>query len=269
MSHVESTTSPCLSSISCAPSCAACSRRRSGRSSDSSLVQAIGDCVPPDTLAAPWAEERVRDVFAPERRDLLDFGCGGSHHRAHLESLGYRWRGVDYMGGVASGVAATVESQPDVVFYDGLTLPSRMRASTSSSRCCPFTASKTSDARSRRSPASPPRRPVHRTDRGAGGHAGLYDLYLHAAWLPDRDGGGRPPPVPGVAQARRSVVPDPAVVDRVRIDRGGQRRRPAESRWAGLRMHREAGTKAGLSIRDINLLRVLFSAHIVFEAEKL
>ncbi len=31
----------------------------------------------------------------------------------------------------------------------------------------------------------------------------------------------------------------------------------------------EAGTKAGLSIRDINLLRVLFSAHIVFEAEKL
>jgi SAM-dependent methyltransferase len=236
---------------------------------DSSLVRALGDCVPPDTLAAPWAEERLRDVFAPERRDLLDFGCGGSHHRAFIEGFGYRWQGVDYMGGVASGVAAAVEAQPDVTFYDGLTLPFPDASfdvvfSMLSLHCV-------QDIRRSFGEIARVLRPGGRFIGQTASLEAMQDFTTYT-FTPHGfriavDGAGlrlfRVWPKHDALSflLRRLLIefqsseigsvdpllnPDGLVYDCIV----------------------ETGRKAGLSIRDINLLRVLFSAHFVFEAEK-
>jgi SAM-dependent methyltransferase len=90
---------------------------------DGSFAEQIGDCVEADTTAVRSPEELVRDRCRPDRRDLLDFGCGNAAYRPMLEAFGYRWRGVNYKEGMAREAADSASGNADIVFYDGLTLP--------------------------------------------------------------------------------------------------------------------------------------------------
>ncbi|MET7242667.1 class I SAM-dependent methyltransferase [Methylobacterium sp. EM32] len=236
---------------------------------DGSLVRALGDCVPADTLAAPWAEERVRDVFSPERPDLLDFGCGGSHHRAFIEGFGYRWQGVDYMGGVATGVAAAVEAQPDIVFYDGLTLPFPDASfdvvfSMLSLHCVQDIGRSFSEIA----------RVLRPGGRFIGQTASLEAMqdFTTYTFTPH----GFRIAVDGAGLRLFRVWPKHDALSfllrRLLIEFQSSEAGSLDGLLnpSGLVYECivEAGTKAGLSIRDVNLLRVLFSAHFVFEAEK-
>jgi SAM-dependent methyltransferase len=90
---------------------------------DGSLALEIGELVPQDELTAKSAEQLVAEAFRAEANRLLDFGCGAGAQRPFLESLGYRWCGVDYLAGVAPGVRDQVAGAGEVVFYDGRMLP--------------------------------------------------------------------------------------------------------------------------------------------------
>ena len=91
---------------------------------DGSYYSEIGQLVNQDDFTAPSAEELLANAFAPERARLLDFGCGAMAHRGFIESIGYIWHGVDYLEGVSSLVRETVaQKSGEISFYDGITLP--------------------------------------------------------------------------------------------------------------------------------------------------
>jgi SAM-dependent methyltransferase len=91
---------------------------------DGSFDTEIGDLVPQDSLDAKSAEQLLAEAFSPDRRRLLDFGCGMMHHRPFIERLGFHWHGVDYLDSVSLTVRDQVSTMAgDVQFYDGLTLP--------------------------------------------------------------------------------------------------------------------------------------------------
>ncbi|MBS0559179.1 MAG: class I SAM-dependent methyltransferase [Proteobacteria bacterium] len=91
---------------------------------DGSYAQEIGPIIDASSYDAPSAEDLLAQAFSPARRELLDFGCGAMHHRPFVESLGYRWRGVDYLGGVSPSVLNNVQGLgSDISFYDGRMLP--------------------------------------------------------------------------------------------------------------------------------------------------
>jgi SAM-dependent methyltransferase len=76
-----------------------------------------------ESLSAPSAEALLIEAFAPERRHLLDYGCGPGGHRPFIESLGYQWTGVDYLEGAAPAVQPALAQKSEIVFYDGRKLP--------------------------------------------------------------------------------------------------------------------------------------------------
>lgn len=91
---------------------------------DGSFAQEIGPLVDQDGLEAPSAEELLANAFAPDRRHLLDFGCGAMDHRAFTESLGYHWRGVEYLDAVSPTVVSQIASHAsEIALYDGRNLP--------------------------------------------------------------------------------------------------------------------------------------------------
>jgi len=91
---------------------------------DGSFDTEIGDLVPQDTTDAKSAEQLLIEAFHPDRRRLLDFGCGMMHHRPFIESLGFEWHGVDYLDAVSMTVRDQLSTLTNEVrFYDGLTLP--------------------------------------------------------------------------------------------------------------------------------------------------
>lgn len=91
---------------------------------DGSFAQEIGPVVNQSGFEAEAAEQLLASCYRPDRRELLDFGCGAMHHRPFIESLGYRWRGVDYLEAVSPTVKPQVASLgSQVSFYDGRELP--------------------------------------------------------------------------------------------------------------------------------------------------
>jgi len=99
-------------------------RRATTLQLDGSFEQEIGPIIERDSYDAPSAEDILAQAFAPDRRELLDFGCGPMNHRPFIESLGYRWRGVDYLGGVSPTVLNEVQGlESEISFYDGRMLP--------------------------------------------------------------------------------------------------------------------------------------------------
>lgn len=91
---------------------------------DGSYAEQIGPIVRHDGFEAESAEQLLVDAFAPERCQLLDFGCGSMSHRPFIESLGYRWRGVEYLDAVSSVVVDRVSTLgSEISFYDGRILP--------------------------------------------------------------------------------------------------------------------------------------------------
>ncbi|TNC15791.1 class I SAM-dependent methyltransferase [Methylobacterium terricola] len=91
---------------------------------DGSFYHEVGPAVAGDRLEALSAEDLLAAAFRPGAR-LLDFGCGAMHSRPFIESLGYAWQGVDYLDSVSSGVRDEVARLGDaaVRFYDGRVLP--------------------------------------------------------------------------------------------------------------------------------------------------
>ncbi len=90
---------------------------------DGSFFHEIGPLVDGASLDARSAEELLAAAFRPGAR-LLDFGCGAMHSRPFIESLGYAWQGVDYLDSVSLLVRDHVAQLDDnVAFYDGRTLP--------------------------------------------------------------------------------------------------------------------------------------------------
>lgn len=90
---------------------------------DGSFHDEIGPCVDGDSLQARSAEDLLASAFRPDAR-LLDFGCGAMHSRPFIEQLGYQWQGVDYLDSVSTLVRDHVASLGgNVSFYDGRVLP--------------------------------------------------------------------------------------------------------------------------------------------------
>lgn len=91
---------------------------------DGSYAQEIGHLVNQSGLEVELAEQLLADAFAPDRCMLLDFGCGPMHHRSFIENLGYQWRGVDYLDAVPPTVKEQVASlNSEISFYNGRDLP--------------------------------------------------------------------------------------------------------------------------------------------------
>ncbi len=90
---------------------------------DGSFYHEVGPAVNGDSLEAASAEALLAAAFRPGAR-LLDFGCGAMHSRPFIESLGYAWQGVDYLDSVSGTVRDEVARLGDAVrFYDGRVLP--------------------------------------------------------------------------------------------------------------------------------------------------
>jgi SAM-dependent methyltransferase len=90
---------------------------------DGSFYHEVGPAVNGTSLEARSAEDLLAAAFRPGAR-LLDFGCGAMHSRPFIESLGYAWQGVDYLDSVSGTVRDQVARLGDAVrFYDGRVLP--------------------------------------------------------------------------------------------------------------------------------------------------
>ncbi len=90
---------------------------------DGSFYHEVGPAVNGDSLEAASAEDLLAAAFQPGAR-LLDFGCGSMHSRPFIESLGYAWQGVDHLDSVSGTVRDEVARLGDAVrFYDGRVLP--------------------------------------------------------------------------------------------------------------------------------------------------
>lgn len=91
---------------------------------DGSYKAEIGPLVGQSNFDAPSAEFLLQQAYRPEASALLDFGCGSMNQRPFIESLGYRWHGVDYLDGVSPTVRSAVEQiAGEITFYDGVNLP--------------------------------------------------------------------------------------------------------------------------------------------------
>ncbi len=92
---------------------------------DGSLFTEIGPYVEADTTEAKSAEQLLTELYSPDRARLLDFGCGAAHHRAFIEGIGYAWRGVDFIDAVSPLAADEVRALEGqgVDLYDGGVLP--------------------------------------------------------------------------------------------------------------------------------------------------
>lgn len=92
---------------------------------DGSMVEQIGPLCDPVHLYPPSPEDVLQawGGKSPRSSRVLDFGCGTGGHRAMLESFGVKWTGVTYREGMAKPVREVAACDPDILFYDGLTLP--------------------------------------------------------------------------------------------------------------------------------------------------
>ncbi|ESQ74168.1 class I SAM-dependent methyltransferase [Asticcacaulis sp. AC402] len=96
---------------------------------DGSLRKEIGPFVS-QTSTDPVSPEQLADRFSRSHQALygeapsvLDYGCGTGAYRGMLEGMGYVWRGVNYLEGMAEGARPAAQANSDIDFYDGLHLP--------------------------------------------------------------------------------------------------------------------------------------------------
>jgi SAM-dependent methyltransferase len=90
---------------------------------DGSFESQIGDFVEQNDTIIVSPEAIVSRLYAPEKDVLLDFGCGTAAHRPMLESMGFRWRGVNYKEGMADSVRELAGQDDKIDFYNGVNLP--------------------------------------------------------------------------------------------------------------------------------------------------
>jgi SAM-dependent methyltransferase len=94
-----------------------------GYASDGSFTAQLAEFVDQDSTLIKAPEDVLMDIISPDRNSLLDFGCGTGGSRQWIENIGYTWRGVNYLEGMADQVRGQALSDGRIDFYDGLTLP--------------------------------------------------------------------------------------------------------------------------------------------------
>lgn len=90
---------------------------------DGSFVAEVGDLVDQHSTRIMAPEEMLAEAYQPDRRRLLDYRCGTGGWRQAIEGMGYAWRGVNYLAGMAEGVRAEARAETGIDFYDGTALP--------------------------------------------------------------------------------------------------------------------------------------------------
>ena len=90
---------------------------------DGSFYEQIADFVEQDTLDTKSPLTLAGEAYGPVQQHVLDFGCGIGAHREDLKHMGYRWSGVNYKEGMASGARTKAALDDEIVFYDGIHLP--------------------------------------------------------------------------------------------------------------------------------------------------
>lgn len=91
---------------------------------DGSLYEEIGPLVSDHSFDAPSAEAILSGNTRPEFSNVLDFGCGQMAHKEFIEKLGFKWHGVDRLDSVSKTVREKVAQLSDTMsFYDGVELP--------------------------------------------------------------------------------------------------------------------------------------------------
>ncbi|WP_410824780.1 methyltransferase domain-containing protein, partial [Methylobacterium oryzisoli] len=95
---------------------------------DGSFDREIGAYVDQETTRIRAPEAILADLHHPDRRALLDFGCGTADLRGMIEGFGYDWRGVNHVDGMAAEVRDRARADPRIDFYDGRRLPYRDRS---------------------------------------------------------------------------------------------------------------------------------------------
>jgi SAM-dependent methyltransferase len=90
---------------------------------DGSFGEVIAPFVEQEGTGILSPEAILANLFHPDRKSVLDFGCGTGGQRGGIESLGYRWTGVNYRDGMAESVRDQAAADDRIHFYDGLHLP--------------------------------------------------------------------------------------------------------------------------------------------------
>jgi SAM-dependent methyltransferase len=90
---------------------------------DGSLFEHIGPIVNQISTISEPPEDFLKQAFSEGKRELLDFGCGTGQYRPWLEEMGYNWRGLNYASGMQVEAFQQANKDPAIEFYDGLYLP--------------------------------------------------------------------------------------------------------------------------------------------------
>jgi len=90
---------------------------------DGAFYHEISPYVDHDSVEPKSVIDILNAIRHERNHKLLDFGCGVGGHRQALQSLGFHWTGINYRDGMATGAAVVAETDRDILFYDGKTLP--------------------------------------------------------------------------------------------------------------------------------------------------
>ena len=236
---------------------------------DGSLAAEVGDCVSHESTNLFSPQDlilRCRDSLPGFR--LLDFGCGQGAYRDFLEAHGFRWRGVNYRDGMAEPERGV--SSVDIDFYDGISLPYE-----DSSYDVIFSFQVFEHCSNLDAVFSEISRVLSGSGRLIGSVSYLEQVHDYSLsnltpiglkYLADRSG-----------LKVRSFYPSYDVftwmLRRLLVSTSGvDENSLTNTLVAGNRVHDlfvEYGLKRGESIRDINLMRLMFSSHVVFDLEKI
>ena len=90
---------------------------------DGSFAHEIGPYVDHRSTNIIGPFELVAGLFQEGRGRLLDFGCGTGSYKSMIEGFGYQWYGINHREGMADAVRELAAMDPRITFYDGSRLP--------------------------------------------------------------------------------------------------------------------------------------------------
>lgn len=92
---------------------------------DGSMVETIGHLVSDTSLEAKGPFDLLHEICVSSTKSpkLLDFGCGTGSHMQIIESMGYKYSGVTFVEGMAVGARQKIASSTNILCYNGLDMP--------------------------------------------------------------------------------------------------------------------------------------------------
>ena len=92
---------------------------------DGSLVETVGEFVDKHSLTTLGPFEILKELseHIGPNRSLLDFGCGTGQHRKAIEDLGYQWSGISCIEAMAEDARSKAYANPDITLYEGVHMP--------------------------------------------------------------------------------------------------------------------------------------------------